>query len=126
MVVLAAPTGRFEHRRSPALLLRGRELRYFASHTGRIGRPSGKCWISGGSAMVRLSFVSQVTTAAVIGLLYVSMVPACKANAADIKVLATVALDTVFNEAVPDFERVSGNKLMVDYGVSAQVKNRIL
>ena len=76
--------------------------------------------------MMKLSFASQVTTTAIIGLLYVSMIPACKANAADIKVLATVALDTVFNEAVPDFERVSGNKLMVDYGVSAQVKNRIL
>jgi hypothetical protein len=33
-----------------ALLLGARELRYFASHSGRIGHPSGKCWLMRGRA----------------------------------------------------------------------------
>jgi|SRR5579884_1052444 len=78
--------------------------------------------------MVRLSLAARIATAAVVCLLYASATPAYKAvaNAADVKVLATVALDAALNEIVPAFERVSGTKVVVDYGVSAQVKNRIL
>jgi molybdate transport system substrate-binding protein len=48
------------------------------------------------------------------------------ANAAEIKVLSSVALTSALGELAPLFERTSGNKLVIDYGVAAQLKERFL
>ena len=48
------------------------------------------------------------------------------ANAAEIKVLSSVALTSALDELAPVFERTSGNKLIIDYGVAAQLKERFL
>jgi molybdate transport system substrate-binding protein len=48
------------------------------------------------------------------------------ANAAEIKVLSSVALTSALDELAPVFERTSGDKLVIDYGVAAQLKERFL
>jgi molybdate transport system substrate-binding protein len=48
------------------------------------------------------------------------------ANAGEIKVLSSVALTSALDELAPVFERTSGNKLVIDYGVAAQLKERFL
>jgi molybdate transport system substrate-binding protein len=47
-------------------------------------------------------------------------------NAAEIKVLSSVALTSALDELAPVFERTTGNKLVIDYGVAAQLKERFL
>jgi molybdate transport system substrate-binding protein len=46
--------------------------------------------------------------------------------AAELKVMTSVALTPVLNELAPRFEKASGNKLTVIYGLSADMKKRIL
>ena len=48
------------------------------------------------------------------------------ANAAEIKVLSSVALTSALDELAPVLERTSGNKLVIEYGVAAQLKERFL
>jgi molybdate transport system substrate-binding protein len=48
------------------------------------------------------------------------------ANAAEIKVLSSVALTSALDELAPVFERTSGNKLVTEYGIAAQLKERFL
>src|SRR6516164_2730160 len=48
------------------------------------------------------------------------------ANAAEIKVLSSVALTSALDELAPVFERTTGNKLVIDYGVAAQLRERFL
>jgi molybdate transport system substrate-binding protein len=55
-----------------------------------------------------------------------SMVPANSANAAELKVVASVALTSALNELTPAFERATGNKLAIDYGLAANVRKSIL
>ena len=47
------------------------------------------------------------------------------AQAAEIKVLCSTALKTVMQELVPQFERATGNKVVVEYGVSAGMQRRV-
>jgi molybdate transport system substrate-binding protein len=42
-----------------------------------------------------------------------------------VKVLCSTALRTVMQELVPQFERATGNKVVVEYGVSAAIQRRI-
>src|ERR1700738_5670822 len=52
--------------------------------------------------------------------------PAEMAHAADLKVLSSVALTSVLDELIPAFEKASGNKLNIGYGLAAELKKRIL
>jgi molybdate transport system substrate-binding protein len=47
------------------------------------------------------------------------------AGAGEIKVLSTIAFQRVFHEAVPAFDRASGNTVKVDFGGSAAVAGRV-
>jgi len=47
------------------------------------------------------------------------------AQAAEIKVLCSTALKTVMQELVPQFERATGHKVVVEYGVSAGMQRRV-
>jgi molybdate transport system substrate-binding protein len=48
------------------------------------------------------------------------------ARAAELKVLASVALTSALNELTPAYENATGDKLSMGYGVAAQLKSRIL
>ena len=48
------------------------------------------------------------------------------AQAADVKVLTSVALKSVLDELSPAFEKKTGHKLIIDYGLSVDQKKRIL
>jgi molybdate transport system substrate-binding protein len=48
------------------------------------------------------------------------------ANAAEVKVLASVALTSALDELAPMFERTGGNKVSTVYGLAADLRKRIL
>jgi molybdate transport system substrate-binding protein len=48
------------------------------------------------------------------------------ARAAELKVLSSVALTSVLDELTPEFEKQTGNKLNIGYGLAADLRNRIL
>jgi molybdate transport system substrate-binding protein len=48
------------------------------------------------------------------------------AHAADVKVMTSVALKSVLDELSPAFEKKTGNKLAIDYGLSVDQKKRFL
>src|ERR1700726_2946561 len=52
--------------------------------------------------------------------------PAEMARAADLKVLSSVALTSVLDELTPTFEKATGNKLNIGYGLAIELKKRIL
>jgi molybdate transport system substrate-binding protein len=58
-------------------------------------------------------------------VLPVLLVQASTAQAAEIKVLCSTALKTVMQELVPQFERATGHKVVVEYGVSAGLQRRV-
>jgi hypothetical protein len=43
-------------------------------------------------------------------------------NAAEIKVLTSVALTSAFNEIAPNFEQATGNKLNIGYSLIADIR----
>ena len=53
-------------------------------------------------------------------------VPPATARAADVKVFTSVALKSVLDELAPAYEKVSGNKLTITYGLAAEMKKRVL
>jgi molybdate transport system substrate-binding protein len=55
----------------------------------------------------------------------VLLVQASTAQAAEIKVLCSTALKTVMQELVPQFEKATGHKVVVEYGVSAGMQRRV-
>jgi molybdate transport system substrate-binding protein len=74
--------------------------------------------------MVRASWKSRIRIAAAVVMAL--LMRTALANAAEIKVLSFVALTSALDELAPVFERTSGNKLVVDYGVAAQLKEQFL
>ena len=48
------------------------------------------------------------------------------ARAAELKVLASVALTSALDELAPVYEKVTGDKLSIGYGLAAELKKRIL
>jgi len=52
--------------------------------------------------------------------------PVSVAHPADLKVLTSVALTSVLDELAPAFEKATGNKLAIEYGLAAVLKKRIL
>src|SRR4051794_24074105 len=62
------------------------------------------------------------TAAALTGLILSAMVT----DAAEVKVLTSVALTNALNELAPIFEQKTGNKLTISYDLAAVQKKRIL
>jgi molybdate transport system substrate-binding protein len=60
-----------------------------------------------------------------LGMLF-ALAMAATANAADLKVLSTVGVQTVVDELVPQFERMTGHKLAITFGVSNLMKQQII
>lgn len=52
--------------------------------------------------------------------------PVQMAEAADLKVLSSVALTAVLNELTPEFENATGHRLNIGYGLAAELKKRVL
>lgn len=49
----------------------------------------------------------------------------CDAGAAEIKVICTPALAPAYRELIPEFERVTGHKVVIDYGTAGAIRERI-
>ena len=74
--------------------------------------------------MTRSSFAAAMAA----GLLFsaIGMIDGAAAEAAEIKVLTSVALTSALDELAPRFERATGNKLSIGYGLIADIKKRIV
>ena len=70
----------------------------------------------------------KLATAIAAGLLFTSIAAtdAAVAEAAEIKVLTSVALTSAMDELAPQFERTTGNKLSIGYSLIADIKKRII
>src|SRR3954471_22647731 len=66
--------------------------------------------------------LTMQTTAALIGLMLSTLV----ADAAEVKVLTSVALTNALGELAPIFEQKTGNKLTISYDLAAVQKKHIL
>jgi molybdate transport system substrate-binding protein len=66
--------------------------------------------------------------AVVGGLLFSRLaVPLCDAaQAAEVKVLTSVALTSALNQLAPEYERTTGNKLTIGYSLIADIRKRVL
>ena len=71
--------------------------------------------------MDRRSLMTRV--AAALGAL---MLSGATGHAAEVKVLTSVALKSVLDELSPMFEKKTGHKLVIEYGLAAELKKRIL
>src|SRR5262245_36406007 len=77
--------------------------------------------------MTLLLFARRITPVVAGGLLLsLSTVIHGHANAAEIKVLTSVALTAALNELAPKFEQATGNKLNIGYSLIADIRKRIL
>jgi molybdate transport system substrate-binding protein len=74
--------------------------------------------------MTRNSFAAAMAA----GLLFsaIGMMDRAAAEAVEIKVLTSVALTSALDELAPQFERATGNKLNIGYGLIADIKKRIV
>ena len=59
-------------------------------------------------------------------MLSIAAIEGAVANAAEVKVLPSVALTSALNELAPQFERATGNKVTIGYSLAADVRKRIL
>lgn len=78
--------------------------------------------------MPRSSFRARVWMALAGGLLFSAFATTqvADAEAAEIKVLTSVALTSALDDLAPQFELASGNKLTIGYSLIADIKKRIL
>jgi molybdate transport system substrate-binding protein len=70
------------------------------------------------------SFAKRVAVAA--GVLLSSIIAIKGADAAEVKVLTSVALTAALNELAPKFEQATGNKLDISYSLIADIRKRML
>jgi len=79
------------------------------------------------TTMARLSLAARLAVVAA-ALLLPSFAPiaGATANAAELKVLASVALTAALDELAPQFEKASGHKLKIGYSLIADIKKRVL
>jgi molybdate transport system substrate-binding protein len=75
--------------------------------------------------MIRISIAAGFGIAAMSGLL-LSSISGTVLEAAEMKVLASVALTSALNELAPQFERTTGNKLSLGYSLVADIRKRVL
>ena len=74
-----------------------------------------------------MRFARRIAPAVAAGLLLsLSAVIHGQANAAEIKVLTSVALTAALNELAPKFEQATGNRLNIGYSLIADIRKRIL
>jgi molybdate transport system substrate-binding protein len=71
--------------------------------------------------MIRRTFL-LCTAAAVSGL----VASGTAAPAAEVKVLTSVALIAALNEIAPVFEKATGDKLTIVYGLAAEMRKSVL
>src|SRR5262249_4726819 len=77
--------------------------------------------------MTLLLFARRIVPAVAAGLLLsFCIVIHGHANAAEIKILTSVALTAALNELAPKFEQATGNKLNIGYNLIADIRKRIL
>jgi len=74
--------------------------------------------------MDRMTRCRRVVEHAVL-VVVLTLATAAAANAAEIRVVCSTALRTVMQELIPQFERNTGHKVTVEYGVSAAIQRRI-
>jgi molybdate transport system substrate-binding protein len=72
--------------------------------------------------MIRRRLILCATAAAAAGFLASGIA----ARAAEIKVLTSVALTAALNELAPAFEKATGDKLTIVYGLAAEMRKRVL
>ena len=72
--------------------------------------------------MTRISLLLWAGVTAVVGLVF----PSDIARAAELKVLASVALTSALNELSPMYEKATGDNLSIGYGLAADLKKRLL
>ena len=72
--------------------------------------------------MTRISLVLWVSMTLVLGLVLSANI----ARAAELKVLASVALTSSLDELTPIYEKETGDKLSIGYSLAADLKKRIL
>jgi len=72
--------------------------------------------------MNRRSLILRTAIASVAML----VLPGAAVQAADLKVLTSVALTSVLDELAPLFEKTTGDKLAISYGLAADLKKRVL
>src|SRR6201995_1893273 len=70
--------------------------------------------------MDKRSFMTGVAAA-----LFAFVLSEASGHAAEVKVLTSVALKSVLDELAPVFEKKTGDKLVIDYGLAAELKKRI-
>ncbi len=71
--------------------------------------------------MNRRSLIARVTAA--LGALLLS---GATGHTAEVKVFTSVALTAVLDQLAPAFEKKTGNKLVIEYGLAADLKKRVL
>jgi hypothetical protein len=76
--------------------------------------------------MITISFVLRVAATAAAAFVSSLVLPAVAANAAEIKVLSSVALTSALDELAPVFEHSTDNKLVIGYGIAAQLRQRLI
>jgi molybdate transport system substrate-binding protein len=72
--------------------------------------------------MTKSSLVLWAGLTAVLGLVFSGDI----AQAAELKVLASVALTSALDELAPVYEKETGDKLSIGYSLAADLKKRIL
>jgi hypothetical protein len=71
--------------------------------------------------------MSRISLAVAIGISAIGSLPLSSlVQAAEIKVLASVALTAALNELAPQYERTTGNKLSLGYSLVADIRKRVL
>jgi len=78
--------------------------------------------------MTGTSFAKRLTMAVAGGLVFSSIAATegVVADAAEVKVLTSVALTSALDELAPEFERATGNKLNIGYSLIADIRKRII
>ena len=78
--------------------------------------------------MTRMSFMPRVRMALTGGLIFAAIATSegTVADAAEVKVLTSVALTSALDELAPQIERATGNKLTIGYGLISDIRKRIL
>ena len=82
--------------------------------------------------MIRIPLAKRIALIVAGGLMS-CLFAAVGTSAAEIKVLASVALTSAFNELAPNFnelapnfEQATGNKLNIGYSLTAEIRKRML
>ena len=77
--------------------------------------------------MTRMVLAVRVAMALTRGLLFcaIAVTDGFVAQAAEVKVLTSVALTSALDELAPQFEQATGNKLNIGYSLNAAIRKRI-